>query len=65
LTATVDDDGRGRTETAVAPGGGNGITGMRERAAALGGRVDVGPRDGGGFVVRARLPLAEDQWITA
>ena len=65
LTATVDDDGRGRTETPEKSGGGNGITGMRERAAALGGRVDAGPRHGGGFVVRARLPLAEDERITA
>jgi signal transduction histidine kinase len=65
LTAAVDDDGRGRAGTAATTGGGNGITGMRERAAALGGRVDAGPRDGGGFGVRARLPLAEDERITA
>jgi signal transduction histidine kinase len=65
LTATVDDDGRGREDIAETPGGGNGITGMRERAAALGGRVEAGPGAGGGFVVRARLPLAEDERITA
>lgn len=65
LTATVDDDGCGRAETSGTPDGGNGITGMRERAAALGGRVDAGARDGGGFVVRARLPLGEVERITA
>jgi signal transduction histidine kinase len=66
LTATVDDDGRGRAVTAETPGGGNGIACMRERAAALGGRVDADPRDGGGFAVRARLPLADnDRRITA
>jgi signal transduction histidine kinase len=30
---------------------------MAERAAALGGRLDVGPRDEGGWRVHARLPL--------
>ncbi|WP_044884851.1 MULTISPECIES: sensor histidine kinase [Frankia] len=46
--------------TAPAPtgrGGGHGIIGMRERAAMLGGSLEVGPRDGGGFRVRASLPL--------
>jgi signal transduction histidine kinase len=56
LTVQVDDDGRG------APGGGtsgtgNGIAGMRERAAALGGELEAGQRDGGGFRVLAHLPL--------
>ncbi len=36
---------------------GNGIAGMTERAAALGGTLQAGPRPGGGFGVRARLPL--------
>jgi len=36
---------------------GNGIRGMRERAAALGGELAAGPRPGGGFRVRASLPL--------
>ncbi|MBX6358411.1 MAG: sensor histidine kinase, partial [Micromonosporaceae bacterium] len=35
---------------------GSGISGMRERARALGGDLTAGPRPGGGFVVSARLP---------
>jgi signal transduction histidine kinase len=35
---------------------GNGLRGMAERAQALGGSLDAGPRPGGGFRVLARLP---------
>jgi signal transduction histidine kinase len=42
-------------------GGGHGITGMRERAAAYGGSVTAGPRAGGGWLVRARLGGGEEQ----
>ena len=55
LTVQVEDDGRGGGTGA--PGGGNGIPGMRERATALGGRLEAGPRTGGGFRVRATIPL--------
>jgi signal transduction histidine kinase len=56
LTVQVDDDGRGPASSGPA-GGGRGIVGMRERVAALGGELQAGPRPGGGFRVRARLPL--------
>jgi signal transduction histidine kinase len=56
LTIAVDDDGIGSPADGAETSG-SGILGMRERAAALGGGLDAGPRPGGGFRVRARLPL--------
>jgi len=56
LTVEIDDDGNG-ISTASTPGTGKGVVGMRERAAALGGDLEAGPKPGGGFRVRARLPL--------
>ncbi|MEV5986510.1 sensor histidine kinase [Streptomyces sp. NPDC052051] len=38
--------------------GGHGIQGMKDRTEALGGLLEAGPREGGGFVVTARLPRA-------
>jgi signal transduction histidine kinase len=45
-------------DTPRAPGSGAGLTGMRERAALLGGTFEAGPRDGL-WAVRAALPLTE------
>jgi signal transduction histidine kinase len=42
------------------PAAGNGIAGMRERVAALGGDFSAGPRGDSGFRVAARLPLGGD-----
>jgi signal transduction histidine kinase len=53
LSIEVTDSGRG----GGAAGTGYGITGMRERAALLGGDFSAGPRPGGGFRVATRLPL--------
>jgi signal transduction histidine kinase len=39
------------------PAGGFGLVGMEERAAAVRGHVEHGPRSGGGFAVRAVLPV--------
>jgi signal transduction histidine kinase len=58
LTVEVEDDGRGAPAKSTS-GGGQGIPGMRERVAALGGEFEAGPRPEGGFRVRARLPLNE------
>ncbi|MFE8951202.1 sensor histidine kinase [Streptomyces althioticus] len=52
----VTDDGTG-----PGPGGtpGFGLVGMRERARSVGGTLDAGPREGGGFRVTAALPLTD------
>src|SRR5690349_1872076 len=54
LLITVTDDGR------PVPGsggpGGRGLIGLRERIGLYGGELDAGPRPGGGWRVRARIP---------
>ncbi len=68
LIVEVDDDGTARSGARPPgkPGGrasgragdaGNGIAGMTERAKVLGGTLQAGPRAGGGFTVRAWLPV--------
>ena len=55
----VTDDGRGAAANGAtgAPAVGHGLRGMGERVALLHGTLDARPRPGGGFVVRASLPL--------
>jgi signal transduction histidine kinase len=57
LELRVTDAGGGGCERALGSSE-LGIVGMRERAALHGGSVETGPVPGGGFVVRARIPLA-------
>jgi signal transduction histidine kinase len=54
LELIVSDDGRGADGDA---GGGHGLVGMRERVSLFGGDLHVGNRPGGGYTVRATLPL--------
>ena len=62
LSVQVVDDGKGPdvstgTSTGIRSSGpGLGLVGMRERVSALGGRLQAGPQDDGGFQVRAELP---------
>ena len=55
LTIVVADDGRGAGFESDSIG--HGLPGMRERVTVYGGDIDAGPHPGGGFRVRARLPL--------
>ena len=57
LELEITDDGRGAAAAAVAGGRGHGLVGMRERAELFGGHVESAAQPGGGFAVRATLPL--------
>ncbi|GAA3525723.1 histidine kinase [Nonomuraea rosea] len=57
LLLSVRDNGPGSGDA----GGGHGLSGMRERAAAVGGELRTGPAPGGGFRVEARLPGKDEE----
>lgn len=62
VEVAIRDDGAGaRNGREPELGSGHGITGMRERAEALGGSLSAGPASDGGFLVTASLPIGSDQ----
>jgi signal transduction histidine kinase len=58
VTIEITDDGTGEPGRQAAAGG-HGLAGMRERTAVFGGELTAGPRPGGGYAVRVRLPLGD------
>jgi signal transduction histidine kinase len=59
LELEVVDDAAGRTDQGASPTG-HGLVGMRERVALLGGDLETGWRECGGYRVAARLPVGGD-----
>lgn len=60
LRVQIDDEGRG-DPAASSEGTGNGLTGMRQRAEALDGTFEAGPKPGGGFRVLASFPTGGEE----
>jgi signal transduction histidine kinase len=58
LAVSVDNNGRPLNDGASS--GGSGITGMAERARALSGELSARRQPGGGFTVRATLPIERE-----
>ncbi len=65
LELTIDDEGVACAGSDEPLGSGRGLTGMRERAEALGGSVAAGPRQAGGWTVAATLPVAATPPVAA
>jgi signal transduction histidine kinase len=61
VRARVTDDGRHDPWIAPAGGRGQGLVGMRERAAMYDGRLTTGPSSGGGFAVEVMFPTPTDR----
>ena len=57
LVVEVTDDGRGAATSLSGSAPGHGLIGMRERVEIYGGELTSGPRPGGGYAVRAVLPV--------
>jgi signal transduction histidine kinase len=57
IQAMISDDGVGGAD----PGAGSGLTGLLDRVAALGGRLEVGSRPAGGTTISALIPIGSEE----
>lgn len=65
LTLHIADSGSGALSNLAPSRPGNGLIGMRERVEAYSGTFSAAPKRGGGFEVRATLPVSERPTISS
>jgi signal transduction histidine kinase len=64
VAVEIEDDGIGAALTEATGATSNGLRGLSQRIAAIGGRYEAGPRAGGGFHLAVYAPVSAAERLT-